>query len=206
MKALLTIVFFTMLSSSNCFAQRDELGVNIGYGKSYFGDPQLFPFQNNNFDSYKIGCSYYHTPVKAPFSFCTSISYIHNQSEDAKIDFIDIPFGLQLDLGKRIHFMAGSSLNAKFLIHYNQAAKERVSNHEERLNRTQLAWSFWGGLGYRINEKVDLSFTYINTSDITNLYTIQKSSPGGAKYDLIGKSSIGLINCSLKFTLNKKDK
>lgn len=63
---IISVIFvsYTLFSS----AQQNAIGIETGYGKSYIGESRIFPLNKFNYNAYKLGIRYYHTPINAPFN------------------------------------------------------------------------------------------------------------------------------------------
>jgi hypothetical protein len=200
-KSLLFIIL--VLFASLLSAQKNQIGLDIGYGKTTIEDyqrPLVSPFNKDLSDYARIGIFYYYTPTKAFFSIKTGLTYDYKGQNSTNLNYLRVPLGLNFTIGHRIQCVFGCGFYSSFLIAYRRI---NDPNFEDSKNRFQLGVQGNLGVGFQVSSRLSLSIIFQNNFDLTNMYKDQRTAPSGGEYSLDEKGYDGFIQVSLRRTLIK---
>lgn len=205
MKHIRTIGLFfiiLMLFARSLFAQENEIGFDIGYGKTKiedYGRPLVLPFDKELPDYLRVGFCYYYTPNKAIFSIKTGLTYDYKGQNNDSFNYLRAPLGLDFHFGRKVQLIVGAGFYISYLIAYSGIYNDY--DFEDYIKRLQIGWQGNVGLGFQIYTRYNLSIVYQNNFDITKMYEDHRMSPGGNKYSLDEKGYDGFIMICLKYNL-----
>jgi len=94
--------------SCGIYAQRTEVGLNFGYGKTSiegYGPVFLRPFDQDFSNFYRIGFSYFYSPNDDFFTLRTGIDYDNKDLYKSTLHFLRVPFGIDFVIGKKVQFI-----------------------------------------------------------------------------------------------------
>ena len=176
-----------------CFSQRQEVSFIAGYsvarvdvGATY--GSFLIPFKDHaHHEGIVIGGNYHYNLGKKEFLRLNAGLHYHG-------NHLLIPIGFNVDFGKKFHVLAGLGLNVKL----------EISNNIPIYNRWQMGWYYSLGLGYRISDRLDVTFNYRMNNDITALYDGKQTLLGGGSNIAPYYESFGSLQLSVSYTLFDK--
>ena len=210
MRSFLFIPF--ILISIFSFCQKHEVSIASGFGTStdnydgIYGNYILLitPFSIESYIdephsmSLVLGCKYRYTPtIGKPLQFSSGLVY-HAKTYD-KLRHLFIPVGISGDFGDKFHVNFGAGLSAKFLLSQTSA----TDWYSIEYSKVQLAMYYHTGIGWRINDRIDLRLNYVVNQDITRSAVIDLTSAGGSPFQEYTRETEGSVQLELAYTLNR---
>jgi hypothetical protein len=203
-KSILLIVAILIFSGKNLSAQKKQLGIDVGFGKTQMGNYyslQSYPYNgsSNGFEDYlRIGLGYKYTPTKI-FNIKTGL-YYEDRGNDNHLRYIKVPVGIDFTFGSRLfQFDFGGGLYSGFLISHTGFMFGYVDPKKYNSGG-------YGNLGiaFQLSHKVNLNIGYQQDFDFKPFYIDHRGPPGGNQYSVFYRGFDSFFNISLKFELNKK--
>jgi hypothetical protein len=193
---ILLALFILIICENNLSAQRKQIGVNLGLGKTDFESPMFNPlYKGYQYldDYFNIGLSYLYTPKKV-FSLKSGLYYNYRGSMH-KISFLSVPIGMDLSIGKTVQFVFGFGLYSGLMISYSAS-----------FDPNKLIIGFEGnfGINFKLSSTINFNISYQKNLDMTHYYEEHLRSPGGAKYSNVYRGYDGYLSLSLRFDLINK--
>lgn len=194
MRILLIPLFFSAFSIA---AQRIELGLSGGYGRSDIETPPItyFSLKNRNFDFAQVDIQGILSPENAPFEVDLGIAYAFRGNAVDNYQFLRIPVGINLKYESKFLFFVGVGLTISLPIRIDDNSEE-IRNY----SKVQAGWSTRLGMGFRLNDNYAVCISYNNCFDLSELYnrTI-KGQTGASHLQYYGSDSY--LSLSLRKTL-----
>ena len=119
---------------------------------------------------------------------------------NGRLDYLRLPIGLDLCLGKNVQFILGFGWYISYLMAYNWDRQYFDDTHK----RFQFGWYANTGIGVQLSKRFSISVLYQSNFDLTKMYDRKMSSPGGSPYELDYKGFDGFLSLCLKYKLFTK--
>lgn len=202
------LITFNLLSI-NLFSQKSEIGFQIGYGNTHFEESTsakfLFGKEKDFGQFYTLGIHYYQSAKGDVLRFRTGLNHNRRIEDKKRLNNLQIPIGVDFNLGRKIRFVFGGGFYGNLLISYTGFSE--YSDFEETKNRIQFGAYYNLGIGIQITQKYHVSLMARKNNDISAIYKDIFSHHGG-HYTEYKKGFDGYIGLSLHyrlFTQNKTD-
>jgi len=185
MKRSILLLILMSFFVSTYFAQKQQIGLSIGYGLNFYDDAYQgwrTPFANYSVPNYFIsGLNYFYTPKHAIFRFKSSLNYNSRFIHSSQLDYIEIPTGFDFVIGKRFNVILGTAFSFSYLIYYKNIYDK---DFEKSKNLFQMRCEINAGFGFALNKKWEINLIYQRNFDIIPIYTAKEYSVSGAESDV----------------------
>lgn len=195
------IVLVALCIVTQAFAQKQELGLNIGYGRTaidYSHIKVVLPLDADLGPFYEIGCSYTYTTIQGFLSLNTGLNLDRRSNRSPSnwhTTYLTVPIGINLNFGNKVRFLVGGGLDASILLRENTF----LSSYRDLI----LGAFLKAGAGYQITDKYRIMLSYQTNLDVTLMNVENMSSPGGIPYQLENKGYDGFLSLSVYRSIGK---
>lgn len=185
------------------YSQQHEISANIGYGGAEY-EPYgsylfLVPYHPvNQSVSLSLGGRYHYNFDKKLLRLNIGTMYQYKSFDN--LHQLSISIGINLNHGKKVRFFYGLRVNTKFLLSNTPYPLNTPAPSREYKN-VQFGWYYEIGLGYRLNERLELNLAYQMNMDLTELYLHNTFSPNGSYYRESTKEFDALLRLGVTYSL-----
>lgn len=192
-----------ILLTGKLSGQNHELGIELGAGQTIIEErstlfiPPLF----QEADKFRrIGVNYFFTPDSAMFSLKSGLTFDQRNSKSTVFNYLRLPVGIEIHPGNKLQLILGLGIYGSVLLSTTNNTSYYISREDE-FNKFQLGGIYSGGIGLQLSRKINISAQYQGNLDIVQMYTEDRSSPGGQPYVLKMRGFDGFIKLGVKFRI-----
>jgi len=182
--------------------QTFETSLELGYGKYLESDKVSFSntFSEPTGSTYSAGLYGYIIPRNSKLSIKTGIIYLQRNGEIEHTDFLKIPLGIDIKMGRRLFGIIGAGVHVGFLVGYKYP--NTFTDFEDTKNSTIFSGQVNLGIGYWIFERWMIQATYNHIIDFNETYTASYQNSSGVYTEKVYAQD-ATFNLGLRFVIKK---
>ena len=183
------------------------MGIAMGAGNHWVDCPDgksSVPSAEGIVSFFELGCTYNYQALHAPLAFKSSLFYCYRKSSFSS-HYLRLPVGVDLMVGKRFAFVAGAGFYFAYMIAHSDLPDD--IELEESVLRSHLGGYLNAGVKFPLSSKGAVSILFHSDSDLTEIYSVEDFSPGGARFfdPCFGKEYYPEFRITKKIFADNKD-
>jgi hypothetical protein len=198
------LMFLSYFSQGTLIAQKSQVGVELGYGKSLVSnDMPEIPEYKDLMNFISTGVSYSLALREGPLYLKSGLLYNYRGDAQLEFHYARMPLGVDFRVGNKVQFIIGGGFFLSYLGGYE--GTEIFRGSEGNINRWQWGFYLNIGFGFHLTPKYYLAVSAIGMNDITHMFKYYTSAMAGTvRYTEYMRGVDRYLSLSLYYTLSGK--